>query len=49
MGGMMRGQDLGESMELAEAFLAAAIEAISKEQIPTEAGVNFEPYLRMLL
>ncbi|MEG0261279.1 MAG: pyridoxamine kinase [Lysinibacillus sp.] len=49
MGGMMRGQDLVESMKLAEAFLAAAIEATSKEQIPREAGVNFEQYLRMLL
>ena len=49
MGGMMRGQDLVESMTLAEAFLAAAIEATSKEQIPYEAGVNFEQSLRMLL
>lgn len=49
MGGMMRGQDLVESMKLAEAFLATAIEATSKEQIPREAGVNFEQFLRMLL
>ena len=49
MGGMMRGQDLVESMKLAEAFLAAAIEATSKEQIPREAGVNFEQFLQMLL
>lgn len=49
MGGMMRGQDLVESMKLAEVFLAAAIEATSKEQIPSEAGVNFEQFLRMLL
>ncbi len=49
MGGMMRGQDLVESMKLAEAFLAAAIEATSKEQVPREAGVNFEQFLRMLL
>ncbi|WP_186672889.1 pyridoxamine kinase [Sporosarcina sp. BP05] len=49
MGGMMRGQDLVESMKLAEAFLAAAIEATSKEQVPREAGVNFERFLRMLL
>lgn len=49
MGGMMRGQDLVESMKLAEAFLAAAIEATSKEQLPREAGVNFEQFLRMLL
>ncbi|MGA3677813.1 pyridoxamine kinase [Lysinibacillus agricola] len=49
MGGMMHGQDLVESMKLAEAFLAASIEATSKEQIPREAGVNFEKFLRMLL
>ena len=49
MGGMMRGLDLVESMKLAESFLAAAIEATSKEQVPPEAGVNFEQFLRMLL
>jgi len=49
MGGMMRGQDLVESMKLAETFLAASIEATSKEQIPREAGVNFEKFLKMLL
>ncbi|MEQ6357311.1 pyridoxamine kinase [Lysinibacillus sp. M3] len=49
MGGMMRGQDLVKSMKLAETFLAASIEATSKEQIPREAGVNFEKFLRMLL
>ncbi|WP_203248094.1 pyridoxamine kinase [Sporosarcina beigongshangi] len=49
MGGMMRGQDLVESMKLAETFLAAAIEATSKEQVPSKAGVNFEQFLRMLL
>ncbi|WKT76864.1 pyridoxamine kinase [Lysinibacillus fusiformis] len=48
MGGMMRGQDLVESMKLAETFLAAAIEATSKEQVPREAGVHFEQFLRML-
>ncbi|MEK5233106.1 pyridoxamine kinase [Lysinibacillus sp. FSL K6-0232] len=49
MGGMMRGQDLVESMKLAEAFLATAIEATVKEQIPSEAGVHFEKFLHMLL
>ncbi|MFJ7735628.1 pyridoxamine kinase [Lysinibacillus sp. NPDC097287] len=49
MGGIMRGQDLVESMKLAEAFLAAAIKATSKEQVSREAGVNFEQFLRMLL
>ncbi|MFS0690118.1 pyridoxamine kinase [Sporosarcina sp. 179-K 8C2 HS] len=49
MGGMMRGQDVAETMKLAESFLTAAIEATAKEQIPREAGVNFESFLRMLL
>ncbi|MCG7343590.1 pyridoxamine kinase [Sporosarcina sp. ACRSL] len=49
MGGMMRGQDIGEAMKLAERFLTAAIEDTTKEQIPTVAGVNFESFLRMLL
>jgi len=48
MGGMMRGQDLVESMKLAETFLTAAIEATSKEQVPREAGVHFEQFLKML-
>lgn len=49
MGGMMRGQDTVETMELAEKFLTAAIQSTSEERIPTEAGVNFESHLRMLL
>ncbi|WP_431028384.1 pyridoxamine kinase [Lysinibacillus sp. LZ02] len=49
MGGMMRGQDLADCLQLAEAFLTAAIHDTSLEQIPREAGVNFEKYLRMLL
>ncbi|GKV54085.1 pyridoxal kinase [Sporosarcina sp. NCCP-2222] len=49
MGGMMRGQNIVETMELAERFLSAAIKSTSEEQIPTVAGVNFESYLRMLL
>ena len=49
MGGMMRGQDIAETMKLAERFLTAAIEATAKEQIPSVAGVNFESFLRMLL
>lgn len=49
MGGMMRGQKAEETMKLAENFLAAAIEATAKNQLPTVAGVNFESFLRMLL
>lgn len=49
MGGLMRGQNVVESMELAEEFLAVAIQATSRKQVPPEAGVNFEQFLRMLL
>ncbi|QTD41859.1 pyridoxamine kinase [Sporosarcina sp. Te-1] len=49
MGGMMRGQTIEETMELAEKFLAAAIKSTAEERIPTVAGVKFESYLRMLL
>lgn len=49
MGGMMRGDDLRKSVQLAESFLTAAINDTSMEQTPKEAGVNFEKYLRMLL
>lgn len=49
MGGMMRGQDLVESMKLAEAFLAEAIDETSRANVPREAGVYFEKYLKMLL
>ena len=49
MGGMMRGEDLRKSIQLAESFLTAAINDTSVEQTPKEAGVNFEKYLRMLL
>lgn len=49
MGGMMRGQDIAETMELAEKFLSAAIEATVKERIISQDGVNFETFLGMLL
>lgn len=49
MGGMMRGEDLRKSVQLAESFLTVAINDTSMEQTPKEAGVNFEKYLRMLL
>ncbi|MGG0670980.1 pyridoxamine kinase [Sporosarcina koreensis] len=49
MGGMMRGQDVAETMELAEKFLSAAIEATVKERIISQDGVNFETFLGMLL
>lgn len=49
MGGMMRGEDLRKSVQLAESFLTAAIKDTFLEQTPEEAGVNFEKYLKMLL
>ncbi|HEK9101636.1 pyridoxamine kinase [Bacillus pfraonensis] len=49
MGSMMRGEDLEKSVQLAEAFLTAAIHDTSLEKIPEVEGVNFEKYLRMLL
>lgn len=49
MGGMMRGQDVAETMELAEKFLSAAIEETVKERIISQDGVNFETFLGMLL
>ncbi|MEH6940603.1 pyridoxamine kinase [Bacillus sp. JJ722] len=49
MGSMMRGEDLEKSVQLAEAFLTAAITDTSLEQIPKVEGVNFEKFLRMLL
>ncbi|MGX9134346.1 pyridoxamine kinase [Rummeliibacillus sp. JY-2-4R] len=49
MGGMMRGEDLEESVQLAEKFLNKAIQDSSMEEIPKVEGVNFEKYLGMLL
>ncbi|WP_410984355.1 pyridoxamine kinase [Bacillus cereus] len=49
MGSVMRGDGLEKSVQLAEAFLTAAIHDTSLEQISEVEGVNFEKYLRMLL
>ncbi|MFD1708191.1 pyridoxamine kinase [Siminovitchia sediminis] len=49
MGSMMRGEDFGKSIRLAEKFLEAAIQDTSLEQIPEIEGVNFEKFLSMLL
>lgn len=48
MGSMMRGESLEKSVQLAEAFLTAAIQDSSKEQVPSVEGVHFEKYLKML-
>ena len=49
MGGLMRGENLETCVQLAQNFLTAAIQDTSKEEIPKEAGVNFEKYLKMLI
>lgn len=49
MGGMMRGEALENSVQLAVRFLTEAIRDSSAEQIPEIEGVNFEKYLGMLL
>ena len=49
MGGLMRGENLEKSVELAESFLKESINDSTMENIPTVEGVNFEKYLRMLL
>ncbi len=49
MGGMMRGEDLEQSVQLAMVFLKAAIHDATLAQVPEVEGVNFEKYLRILL
>ncbi|MER1985275.1 MAG: pyridoxamine kinase [Solibacillus sp.] len=49
MGGVMRGDDVRASMQLAEQFLAAAIHDTYLQQTPEIAGVHFEKFLHRLL
>lgn len=49
MGGLLRGQSLQDTVQLAERFLSAAIADTAAQQIPTKAGVHFEKHLGMLL
>lgn len=49
MGGMMRGEELEESVGLAMEFLKAAIDDATLANVPEVEGVNFEKYLRLLL
>lgn len=49
MGGLMRGQRVKESMQLAELFLSKAIEATSLADTKPIEGIQFEKYLKMLL
>ncbi len=47
--GMVRGNTAVESVRLAVRFLEAALIDTVKEQIPRNDGLNFEPYLSILL
>lgn len=49
MGGLMRGESIEESVQLAVKFLTAAIKDASSEEVPEVEGVHFEKYLGMLL
>lgn len=49
MGNLMRGEDVGKGIRLAEEFLSAAIHDTGTEKVPKVAGVNFEKFLHMLM
>lgn len=49
MGGALRGQSVGEAIQLAAQFLTAAINETYVQQIPRNMGVHFEKYLKMLI
>ncbi|CAM5217013.1 pyridoxal kinase OS=Ureibacillus acetophenoni OX=614649 GN=SAMN05877842_10898 PE=4 SV=1 [Ureibacillus acetophenoni] len=49
MGSMMRGEDLQQSVQLAEKFLIEAIKDTYIEGIPEVEGINFEKYLKLLI
>jgi pyridoxine kinase len=49
MGGMMRGEDVKKSVQLAVAFLTKAIHDSVSEGVPEIEGVHFEKYLGMLI
>ena len=49
MGSLMREDDIGNSVQLAQDFLTSAILDTYSDQTPTVAGVNFEKYLKLLL
>lgn len=48
-GGIARGDDIFDMVELAGNFIKAAMEDSSKYQVPPNEGANFEKYLKMLL
>lgn len=47
--GMVRGDSATTSVRRAVHFLETALEETNKEQIPKNDGINFEPYLKLLL
>lgn len=49
MGGIMRGESIEKSVQLAVAFLTEAISDSALAHIPEIEGVNFEKYLGMLI
>lgn len=49
MGGVMRGDGVRASMQLAEQFLTAAIDETYQQQTPAIAGIHFEKFLHRLL
>lgn len=48
-GGVVRGMDIKDALELAIQFLQPAIEDATKENIESNHGVNFENYLKILI
>ena len=49
MGGLLRGDSLEHSIQLAQNFLFKSIQAAEKEHTPEIEGIHFEKYLRLLL
>ena len=47
--GMVRGDSAADSVRRAVSFLETALIETAKEQIPRNDGINFEPYLKLLL
>lgn len=48
LGGVMRGETLGSSIQNAQNFLDKSVADAEKDHIPHNDGINFEPYLGML-
>ena len=47
--GMVRGDSALESVRRGVHFLETALKETADEQIPKNDGINFEPYLKLLL